>query len=156
MKYQITYCILHSTNLDSHDTDLGRGIAVYTHNSIGKSVVEVKPTTYFNESCLLQIRLRGGDKLLFGCFYRSPTTSTVSSSNNDSLNKLIHEVSEGMYSHICLLGDFNFRDINWDTWTSNHPEDSKEWKFIITIHSRFLQQHMSHPTRRRGNDDLRY
>ena len=126
---------------------------MYTHKSIVKSVIEIAPTTIFNECCLLEIRLRGGDRLLFGCFYRSPTTSPTSTENNGNLNKLIQKISEGNYSHICVIGDFNFPDINWSNWTSFHNEDSKEWNFINTVQSSFLIQHMTKPTRRRGKDE---
>ena len=151
--YELPDYILHPTNLDSDNPGSGRGIAVYTHKSIEKSVIEITSSTSFDESCLLQIRLRGGDRLLFGCLYRSPTTSSKSAENNDNLNKLIQEIAEGNYSHVCIIGDFNFRDINWNTWTSSHHEESKEWKFINAVQSCFLHQHMTNPTRRRGNDE---
>ena len=142
---------LHPTNLDN-GTEIGRGIAVYTHKTIEKSVIDVKPTTPFNESCLLEIKLKGRDRLLFGCIYRSPTISSTSKVNNERLNKLFLEISESNYSHICLVGDFNFRDINWETCSTIHNEESKEYKFIETIQSCFLHQHMTKHTRRRGND----
>ena len=148
--YKINGYDLHPVNLDK---DTGRGIAVYTHESIGKSVMEIIPAIQFDEVCLLEIRLRGGDGLLFGCTYRSPTDSTTSNTNNDHLNMLFEEICKSKYSHICLVGDFNFRDINWINCTSNHYEDSKEWHFINTVQSCFLHQHIERPTRRRGSDD---
>ena len=57
------------------------------------------------------------------------------------------------YSHICLVGDFNYRDINWKTWTTPHGGDSKESKFIEAVRDCFLFQHVEEPTRARGNDD---
>ena len=72
---------IHPLNLE---TSSGRGMAIYTHNSIDKSVVEIKPG--FDEACLIEVKLRGGDKLLFGSFYRRPTPTITSDVNNENLN----------------------------------------------------------------------
>ena len=100
----------------------------------------------------MEIRLRGGDLMCFGCLYRSPTPSKTSSDNNDSLNNLLRCIREKNYSHICLVGDFNFRDINWETHSTTHGESSKEAKFIEAVRDCFLHQHITQPTRRLGND----
>jgi hypothetical protein len=126
---------------------------VYTHDSIEKSIVDIKPTISFNEVVLLEIRLRGGDKMIFGCFYRSPTVSETSKKNNDDLNKLFKDICTKKYSHVCFVGDFNFRDINWLYFTTSHKVDSIERKFIETTQDCFLHQHIVKPTRKRGNDE---
>ena len=148
--YQIPDYELHPVNL--LDTDPGRGIAVYTHSSISKSVTQVKLDVKFEEACILEIRLRGGDTLLFACCYRSPTTSSSSESNNSNLNLLLKKIYSNKYSHRCILGDFNFREINWASWTTSHSTESTEAKFIDTVKDCFYHQHIDKPTRRRGND----
>ena len=140
----------HPLNLDS---DTGRGVVIYTHSSLDKSVIQVIPELGFEEACLLEIRLRGGDSLLFGCFYRSPTPTSTSDKNNDNLNHLLRRISDKHYSHTCLVGDFNYRDINWQSWTTFHGEESKEYKFIETVRDCYLYQHIEKPTRKRGNDE---
>ena len=57
------------------------------------------------------------------------------------------------YSHYCILGDFNYRDINWQTWTTPHNEGGKEAIFIETIRDCFLHQHIHESTRRRRKDE---
>ena len=99
------------------------------------------------------MRLRNGDTLKFGCIYRSPTQTDNSDSNNDNLNLLLKELSKKSHSHICLVGDFNYRNINWKTWTTPHADSSKEFKFIEAVRDCFLFQHVQEPTRARGNDD---
>ena len=91
--------------------------------------------------------------MLFGCFYRSPTPSALAECNNEHLNNLLCLISKKKYSHKCLVGDFNFPDINWDSWTSPHSEVSKEYKFIETIRDCFFHQHNLENSRRRGNDE---
>ena len=80
--YVIPGYTLHSVNLENN---LGRGVAMYTHDAINKSVLQIKPDLGYTEACLLEVRLRGGDVLLFGCFYRSPTQSSTSEKNNENL-----------------------------------------------------------------------
>ena len=152
LDYNIPDYSTHPVNLDP-SINTGRGIAVYTHNSIEKSAIQIKVEARFEKVCLLEIRLRGGDNMIFGCFYRSPTPSEKSKENNDNLNNLLRYISRIKYSHTCLLGDFNYRDINWSACVTPHNEDGKEAKFIETIRDCFLHQYIIEPTRRRGNDE---
>ena len=87
---------------------------MYVHNSLEKSVIEIKPDVGFEEVCLLEVRLRGGDVMLFGSIYRSPTVTDTSNDNNENLNKLLKCITSKKYSNKCLVGDFNFKDINWE------------------------------------------
>ena len=72
IEYEIIGFKLYHCHLESES---GRGIAVYVHNSLVKSVQQIRPKINFEESCLLQVKLRGSDMMLFGCIYRSPTPS---------------------------------------------------------------------------------
>ena len=132
---------------------MGRGIAIYTHEKIEKSTVQIELGSRFEEACLIEIRLRGGDVLLFGCIYRSPTPSSNSGQNNDDLNELLNIITKKEYSHRCILGDFNYRDINWNNWTTQHGPESKEAKFIESVRDSYLHQHINEATRIRGNDE---
>ena len=148
--YDIPGYTLHPVNLEN---EIGRGIAVFTHESINKSVIQIQLQSTFVEACLLEIRLRGGDILLFGCVYRSPTASSNSEQNNENLNKLLKTIATKDYSHRCIVGDFNYRDINWNNWTTPHGPQSKESMFIETVRDCYLHQHINESTRIRGNDD---
>ena len=58
-----------------------------------------------------------------------------------------------VYSHTCIVGDFNFKNINWSSWTTPHCEDSVESTFIEAVRDCYFHQHVEQATRRRGNDD---
>jgi len=149
--YVIPNYELHQTNLDA---TTGRGVAIYTHSSIQHNVIKLEINHDFNESCLLQIKLCNNDTLLFGCFYRSPTTNAYSEDNNNNLNQLIKTLCSGKrYSHFCFVGDFNFKNINWKFGTTPRGEGSKEGKFIETIRDCFLYQNITEPTRCHGTDE---
>ena len=147
--YDLPFFSLHPVNI--HDP-IGRGIAVYTHSSLDQSVVQINSNLGFQEACLLEIKLRGGDLMLFGCMYRSPSLSSTSDKNNKCLNRLLQNIANTKYTHRCIVGDFNFRDINWASWSTCHNDESKEQKFIETVRDCFLYQHNAENSRRRGND----
>ena len=147
--YQIPCYTMHPTDIDP---DNGRGIVIFVHESVATLVKTVEIDTDFEEFRLLEFKLCKNETLLFGCFYRSPTPSATSDFNNNSLNLLIRSLSRKDYDHICFVGDFNFKDINWNTWTTPHLEESKEEQFLEAIRDSYLHQHITKPTRRRGTD----
>ena len=89
-------------NLESN----GRGMIIYLHESIIKSVVKVESPVAFEELILLEVRLLAGDKLLLGLCYRSGSKSSTSDVNNALLNEFITYVGRSNYSHKCILGVF--------------------------------------------------
>ena len=91
--------------------------------------------------------------MLFECFYKSPTPTSKSGVNNDNFNRLLQQICRKSYSHIRIVGDFNFKEINWQSWATCFGEDSKETKFIESTRDCYLFQHIDKPTRIRGNDD---
>ena len=58
-----------------------------------------------------------------------------------------------MYSkgNLLCLGDFNWPNIDWSTWTST-SKTGFEIKFVDTLRKNFLNQYVSKPTRARGDD----
>ena len=92
--------------------------------------------------------------MIFGCFYRSPTESPYSHSNNAKLNELIIQLAlSNRYTHCCFVGDFNFGEINWSNCSSPCSEESKEEKFLEALRDSYLFQHVREPTRSRGKDE---
>ena len=79
-------------------------------------MIQIDSDPSFEEVCLIEVRIRDGDILLFGCVSRNPTLSESSEQNNDKLNSLLKSISSKKYTHTCIVGDFNFRHINWTSW----------------------------------------
>jgi hypothetical protein len=60
--------------------------------------------------------------LLLGCIYKSPSSSPE---NLDEHNKLLTKVSkEKKFSHITIMGDFNFPKIDWKNWSTKGDKNS--------------------------------
>ena len=145
--YQIPNYIMFDVNVGAQGR---RGVVVFVHTSLEKSVSSIEIVSEFEETLLLSLKLRAGDCLLFGVFYRSPSSSE---SNNLALNTILSTLcvqESPKYSHLCVVGDFNFPVIHW---SAGHTcqEGSMEDKFIETMENCFLHQHILSPTRCRGN-----
>ena len=126
LDYVIPGYSLYPVNLDSN---IGWGSIVYIHSSIDNRVIQINPDIKFSEVSFLEIRLCGGDNLLFGCFYTSLITTRTSEKNNANSNNLLKYLSENKCIHQCFVAYFNFSNINWFTWTMSFSEESKEAQF---------------------------
>ena len=82
--------------------------------------------------------------------YRSPTSSQE---NDRELFSLISYLNVKFSDHLVLVGDFNYSSIDWQRWTgSGNPMNSDE-KFIDVLQKNSLHQHITTPTRQRGDDE---
>ncbi len=77
------------------------------------------------------------------------TNDSVSDENNLQLLTMMKEVSHMKYSHSLIMGDFNYRDINWTDWSTPHNEDHLEFTFLESIRDTFIHQHVTELTRGR-------
>ena len=131
------------------ENDTGRGMVVYTREFL--HVTRSNLQSDFSEVILLEIQLQRKDTLLFGCFYRN---GSGSSQNNNNMRNLLNSIVQKNFSHICLVGDFNYPSINWETWQpANENEESEEYKLIECLRENYLSQHVTQPTRVRGTDE---
>ena len=85
----------------------GRGILLYIKESLGATDYQVNEP--FQEHIWCKLSLTRGDNLLIGCIYRSPHSNA---DNNQNLHNLLKNMCAQKPSHILILGDFNFKEIN--------------------------------------------
>ena len=121
----------------------GRGTGLYIHKS-----VKAKESTFsFNkgylESVWAEVYLSETEVLLCGIVYKSRKEK-----DNVLLKELFSNVSFlNTYTHLLVMGDFNFPDIDWENWSSS---DSNSQEFVEIIQDTYLQQHVTQPTRYRA------
>ena len=84
----------------------GRGITAQAHKNLKAQEVLLK--TKFEESLWCEVKLKGNDKLLIGCIYRSEGGT---SENNRLLNNLLMEATQKRYTYLLIMGDFNYKGI---------------------------------------------
>ena len=80
------------------------------------------------------------DKLLLGGISKSPNCIAE---NHNLLNQLIiTQAVEMKYKNTVVIGDFNFLEINWETWSVNRSETHPAFRFIECAGDNFLCQHI--------------
>ncbi|CAC5374164.1 unnamed protein product [Mytilus coruscus] len=130
-------------------TDEGRGLLMYVDTNL--EATEIQMNTEFQENLFIKIKLNQNDKLLLGLIYRSPSNNTKE--YNDKLVNLMSEATEMGYSHILIMGDFNYPEINWEIWnTKGERSNNYENIFLESLQDNFICQHTTKPTRWRGAD----
>ena len=122
-----------------------RGVALYIKSSIG--AVEHKMNTDFKESVWAKVKLSEQDKLLIGCVYRSPNSDDENTKSLYDMLKSVSQMSE--FSHILIMGDFNYPKIDWSKWISENNSDGED--LIECIRDCFFYQHSKKPTRARNS-----
>jgi len=86
-----------------------RGLLVYVASHLEATLVDVPDA--FNESLFLMIKCpQTANRLLFGNIYRSPSSTQ---SNDNNLYELIDYIAEKFKTQKVIVGDFNFRNIQW-------------------------------------------
>lgn len=120
-RYKPTLAELNIDGYECHVNEEGhRGVALYIKNEI--SATRVHLDTNYEESVWAKCKLNKTDKLLIGVIYRSPNSSEE---NNERLNDSFRKLSNTDYSHILIMGDFNFPGIIWPEGMCSGPSEAK-------------------------------
>ena len=89
----------------------GVGVVLYIHDSLASGPCSEIDDLGFESSVWATIPLQTDEKILVGLCYRSPNSTDE---NNKKLRELIMSINKvNNISHILLMGDFNFPEINW-------------------------------------------
>jgi len=67
-----------------------------------------------------------------------------------TLIRMMEEVSQVNSSHLLIMGDLNFPEIDWENEISRTLIDHPSQKFLECFRDCFLYQHVRHPTHYRG------
>ena len=144
---------IHYCNFeDRNDSDTGiRGTSIYVKNDIPSQEVKIEDNAH-NDHIWVELPLRGNEKLLCGCIYRSPSgdkEENIRSTNE--ICKLISTASGMMTTHLLIAGDFNLPGIDWENeFTQGERPNLSD--FVNTIQNCFLYQHTRKPTRYRAGE----
>ena len=104
---------LDGYNLFRNDrlSGVGGGVVLYVHSSLSATPCKVLSEVGFKNSLWCQITLSSTEILLVGVVYRAPSSSNV---NNQKLLSIIGRLHELVnFTHLLIMGDFNFPAINW-------------------------------------------
>ena len=149
-EYEIPGYEMEPENLEEKDAT--RGLLIYIKNSLKYTRIDVTSLTIEaselpREIMCLEIHLQNKDKMLLCNIYRSPNGSKE---DDHKINNFFKIFGNTNYRHKVIFGDFNRKDINWETVSATSEEDTN---FIVAVQDSFLVQHILEPTRGRGKDE---
>nr|XP_006825930.1 PREDICTED: RNA-directed DNA polymerase from mobile element jockey-like [Saccoglossus kowalevskii] len=128
-----------------------RGVGTYAKHGL-----PITPCSEINEHCFkkhvwCKVQLNNGSNLLLRAINRSPNSDD---DNTELLFDLLNNCC--LTSNcICIVGDFNFPTICWDSWTTSRSENHISFQFIECVRDNYLQQLLSKPTRYRDGQTPR-
>ena len=124
---------------------------MYVHKSLSftRTNVEAQTENQHREIIACEIKLSGGDKLLAVSVYRSPNSTC---DNNTEINSALKKLSGMGHSHVICMGDFNYPQIDWDSYLTTGTIEDASFLFIECVHGCYWEQHVKEPTRGRGTD----
>lgn len=126
----------------------GRGVALYVKPELKPTVCEQLESNF--EECIFVECKSGDEKFRIGLIYRSPSSTTE---NNENLNKLIMEAVSDNPKNLLILGDFNYKEIDWSSQRCNTDRLHPANHFLETCKDAFLIQNQSEPTRYRQGQE---
>ena len=106
--------------------------------------------TTCKSSVWCSLKLKGRDVLLIGVLYRSPGSSV---SENNMFIEQFSTVMKEKHSHLLIIGDFNFPEIDWSLQISNASRNHPSHDFISCYKDSFLYQHVTQPTHYRAQQN---
>ena len=122
---------------------MSRGVALYMGNHLNARVCSDLEEFEFEEHIWCTFDSKCNGKVLIGCVYRNPNSSTTE--NNNKLFEMLQSEKLLKYDKICIMGDFNYPFVKWDgTWSGEKGDE-----ILRKVHDAFLIQKVSKETRRR-------
>jgi exonuclease III len=131
--------------------DTGRGMILYVRSNLNYDFKDVNSLSddQFSEAQVVEVFLNEKQTLGVCSIYRSPNSSSL---NNERLNNFLKLMCDKQYTHLVVVGDFNYRHIDWKTQRCLSSETSEDFKFMEVLRDCFMTQHVCEPTRARGED----
>ena len=138
-------------NLENYDIFLsseseGRGVVIYVKQKF--IATQIIFDSEVREHIWCKIKISDTSSLLVGGIYRSPNSQRE---NSLHLIDLLRQISNKRFSHVLIMGDFNFREINWENLESPENENHISSIFLEGVKDTFFFQHCKEPTRYREN-----
>ena len=125
----------------------GGGVALHINHNLHPVPAAHVNTYGYREITSCVIPLRNNDKLLVVMCYRPESNTPV---DNTALYSFLESLSATTFSHVIVMGDFNYKDIDWRNFQWPPSCDS----FMQAILTAGLHQHVLSPTRHANILDL--
>ena len=148
--FQIEGYNIYRNDREDKTYKFGGGTLLYVNKKLGQRECKPFNCKSFESNTWCWITPKQGKKVLVGCIYRSTSSSAVNDINMLLTLNLASDMAGG--NRLLLLGDFNVPKINWKTNKLEPGAKAIERDFLDCITDNILYQHVTVPTRFRGNE----
>ena len=119
----------YSTCMPDFNDYAGRGCIIYTRNTLEAYQVNLG-NMEFIEYNAIGVKCSNNQKLLIVCVYRSPSVTDPECIKKLSTILTTKKVDNINYNYTLILGDFNFREIDWTSQTTSTSENHITTRFL--------------------------
>ena len=128
------------------DKEVGRGVSIYVADHLTTRVNQINIGIANKDSIWLEIKSGKNSKVIFGCIYRSPSSTL---DDDTKLHTILTNMSTQIAADMIIMGDFNHPEIDWESMTTEKNINHSSQHFIDAIRDTYLYQHVTQPTRYR-------
>ena len=128
-------------------TRVGGGVMMYIHQDLPITRTESHDSDY----CQLLLCTSDPSKLIFCLLYRPP--NATSASFKACLDRTADYINGYDGYDVCLLGDFNVPNINWDSVSATTSTETSTTLLDFTSEN-LLSQYVLQPTRNNNNNKV--
>jgi ribonuclease P/MRP protein subunit RPP40 len=127
----------------------GGGVILYIKNKL--KAVKIELCNSFPEQVWCEISIGGNESVVVGVCYRTPTETVYGQENHSKLRELLVEAER---KNFMLMGDFNYKDINWSSNMCSGTASDESRRFLECVQELFLTQHVYVKTTEKSVLDL--
>ena len=125
----------------------GGGVVLYIKENLRSNIDNKIMSEQFEDSVWCSVKTNE-KTLLIGVCYRSPQSSKEN--NMKLLSVMDKAVTQSGYYRILIMGDFNFKDIDYNNYSVNAGDSSEAFKFFNKTQDLYLIQNVTEATRKRS------
>ena len=114
---EVSIVNLHIDSYNCHCSSFSHsnhGVCMYMKSNLNVYRLEDLCANEFQESLWYSVSLPNSDNVTVGIVYHSPNSAA---DNNNKLFNLIKDATRVYSSNLIIIGDFNFLNIDWHSWT---------------------------------------
>jgi len=130
-----------------HSVNRGGGVVLYIKENLRSSIDNRLMSEKFEDSVWCSVKMND-KRLLLGVCYQSPQSSKEN--NLKLLSAMGKAVNQCGYDCILIMGDFNFKDIDYNKYSVNADDSSEAFKFYNKTQDLYLMLNVTEATRKRS------
>ena len=132
--------------------DEGRGVCLFIRSDLKITKLD-NINSLFSPSMFCRVHTTNEEHFVFGVVYRSPNCTYQDSLKLHEQIRCISEKAISCNEKLIIVGDLNYKEINWEELTCNCLDNHLASKFLSTVTENFLTQFVQEATHTRGTQE---